>query len=93
MIASGFLAHLVTIDPRKLDRGFAGRRFDRDLLAALPAGVDPCGENGEFHTFVSAGPMFSRQLTSWLAKSLNAMVSFFTDIVPAVGPVAQKRSG
>lgn len=59
MIRSGLLAHLVTIDPRKLDRGFAGRRFDHDLLSALPPDVDPCGENGEFHTLVSAGPMFS----------------------------------
>ncbi|MDA8051594.1 MAG: adenine nucleotide alpha hydrolase [Rhodospirillales bacterium] len=59
MIAQGFVAHLVTIDPGKLDRGFAGRAFDEALLAALPGGVDPCGENGEFHTFVSAGPMFA----------------------------------
>ena len=58
MIDSGMLAHLVCIDPKKLDATFAGRRFDRDLLAALPPSVDPCGENGEFHTVVSAGPMF-----------------------------------
>ncbi len=59
MIAAGIIAHLVCVDPRALDRSFAGRRFDHDLLAALPPGVDPCGERGEFHTFVSAGPMFS----------------------------------
>ena len=59
MIASGLRAHLVCIDPRQLDRRFAGRLFDEALLADLPEGVDPCGERGEFHTFVSAGPMFA----------------------------------
>jgi uncharacterized protein (TIGR00290 family) len=59
MIASGLIAHLVCVDPRRLGREFAGRRFDRELLEDLPAGVDPCGENGEFHTVVSAGPMFA----------------------------------
>lgn len=62
MLAGGLLAHLTCIDPRKLDRSFAGRRFDTDLLRALPSGVDPCGENGEFHTCVSAGPMFRRPI-------------------------------
>lgn len=58
MLAGGLSAFLTCIDPRKLDRGFAGRRFDADLLAALPSSLDPCGENGEFHTFACAGPMF-----------------------------------
>ena len=58
MIASGLVAHLTCIDPRKLDRSFAGRRFDETLLRDLPGGIDPCGENGEFHTVVTAGPMF-----------------------------------
>jgi len=59
MIAAGIRAHLVCVDPRHLDASFAGRAFDADLLADLPASVDPCGERGEFHTFVSAGPMFA----------------------------------
>jgi uncharacterized protein (TIGR00290 family) len=59
MIACGLVAHLVCVDPRRLSAAFAGRRFDRELLQELPAGVDPCGENGEFHTVVSAGPMLS----------------------------------
>ena len=59
MVASGLRAYLTCIDPRKLDRSFAGRTFDRGLLADLPAACDPCGENGEFHSFASAGPMFS----------------------------------
>jgi len=58
MIVGGLSAYLTCVDPRKLGREFAGRRFDRDLLRELPAGADPCGENGEFHTFVNAGPMF-----------------------------------
>jgi uncharacterized protein (TIGR00290 family) len=58
MIASGLRARIVCVDPKKLPREFAGRDFDVDFLRDLPAGVDPCGENGEFHSFVYAGPMF-----------------------------------
>jgi uncharacterized protein (TIGR00290 family) len=59
MVASGLRAHLTCVDPRYLDRSFAGRVFDAQLLADLPPAVDPCGENGEFHSFAFAGPMFS----------------------------------
>lgn len=59
MIAGGLEAVLTCIDGSRLTPGFAGRRFDRALLADLPAGVDPCGENGEFHSFVTAGPMLA----------------------------------
>jgi uncharacterized protein (TIGR00290 family) len=62
MMASGLEAYLATVDLKKLPAEFAGRRFDAQLLADLPDGVDPCGENGEFHTCVVAGPMFSRTL-------------------------------
>lgn len=62
MIASGLEAYLATVDLKKLPAEFAGRRFDAQLLADLPDGIDPCGENGEFHTCVVAGPMFSRRL-------------------------------
>jgi uncharacterized protein (TIGR00290 family) len=62
MIVAGFRAHLTCVDPRKLDKSFAGREFDAALLADLPASVDPCGERGEFHTFVSAGPIFSSSI-------------------------------
>jgi diphthamide synthase (EF-2-diphthine--ammonia ligase) len=58
MLAGGLVAHLTCVDPRVLDRAFAGARFDASLLSQLPATVDPCGERGEFHTFCSAGPMF-----------------------------------
>jgi uncharacterized protein (TIGR00290 family) len=58
MIVAGLRAHVTCIDPRKLDASFASRTFDADFVAALPETVDPCGENGEFHTFAFAGPMF-----------------------------------
>jgi uncharacterized protein (TIGR00290 family) len=62
MIASGFEAYVATVDLKKLPAEFAGRKFDAQLLADLPSGVDPCGENGEFHSCVVAGPIFSRRL-------------------------------
>lgn len=62
MIAAGVEAYLTTVDLKKLPARFAGRRFDAALLDALPAGTDPCGENGEFHSFVAAGPMLSRKI-------------------------------
>lgn len=60
MIEAGLKARLTCIDPRKLDRRFAGRDFDMRLLSELPGEVDPCGENGEFHSFAYAGPMFKK---------------------------------
>jgi uncharacterized protein (TIGR00290 family) len=62
MIAAGLRAHLCCVDTQQLDAAFAGRAFDATLLQALPDDVDPCGENGEFHTCVHAGPMFTRPL-------------------------------
>ena len=58
----GYQAVLACVDSQALAAEFAGREFDASLLADLPAGVDPCGENGEFHTFVYAGPIFARPL-------------------------------
>jgi uncharacterized protein (TIGR00290 family) len=62
MIAGGLRARLSCVDPKKLPATFAGREFDLDLLRDLPPGTDPCGERGEFHTCVYAGPMFSAPL-------------------------------
>ena len=59
MVAGGLCAHLVCVDTTQLDAAFAGRAFDTDLLGTLPAACEPCGENGEFHTLVHAGPMFA----------------------------------
>jgi len=62
MIESGMQAYVATVDLNKLPAEFAGRKFDLELLADLPDGIDPCGENGEFHTCVVAGPIFSPAL-------------------------------
>ena len=63
MIDAGLKARLTCIDPRKLDRSFAGRTFDQELLNDLPGDIDPCGENGEFHSFAFGGPMFTEELS------------------------------
>jgi uncharacterized protein (TIGR00290 family) len=62
MVASGLRAHITCVDPKQLDTSFAGRIFDARLLDELPPTVDPCGENGEFHSFAFAGPMFASPL-------------------------------
>lgn len=62
MISGGLRAFIACVDPKKLDATFAGRAFDKALLGELPVSVDPCGENGEFHTCVVAGPMFKRAI-------------------------------
>jgi diphthamide synthase (EF-2-diphthine--ammonia ligase) len=63
MMAGGLRARLACVDTRVLDASFIGREFDRSLLADLPSGIDPCGERGEFHSCVYAGPMFRHPLT------------------------------
>ena len=85
MIGSGVIAHLVCVDPRKLDRGFAGRRFDEDLLAALPADCDPCGENGEFHTLVSAGPMLAAPIPVSIGAVVERDGFIYADAIPEPG--------
>ena len=82
MIASGLVAYLTCIDPRRLDRSFAGRRFDAGLLADLPEGVDPCGENGEFHTVVTDGPMFRAPITVQAGEVVERDGFIFADVVP-----------
>ena len=62
MLRVGFRAIICCVDPRKLDAHFAGREFDSSLVRDLPENVDPCGENGEFHTFVYDGPIFKRPI-------------------------------
>jgi uncharacterized protein (TIGR00290 family) len=82
-VAAGFEATLVCVDPRQLDPAFAGRRFDASLLADLPAGVDPCGENGEFHTFVHAGPIFAAPIVVEVGATVEREGFYFTDLLPA----------
>jgi uncharacterized protein (TIGR00290 family) len=81
MIEAGVEAHLVTVDLKKLPASFAGRRFDLELLDALPAGIDPCGENGEFHTFVSAGPMLARKIAVTVGETVERDGFAFADLV------------
>jgi uncharacterized protein (TIGR00290 family) len=80
MIDAGVEAHLVVVDLKKLPASFAGRRFDRQLLADLPAGIDPCGENGEFHTFVSAGPMMTRKIPVTVGETVERDGFAFADL-------------
>jgi len=82
MIAGGIEAHLAVVDLAKLDASFAGRRFDDALLADLPGGVDPCGENGEFHTFVAAGPMFKRRIVVKRGETVEREGFAFADLLP-----------
>jgi diphthamide synthase (EF-2-diphthine--ammonia ligase) len=82
MISEGIMAHLVCVDPRHLNRHYAGRTFDRELLRDLPPGVDPCGENGEFHTVVSAGPMFSARIAVALGEIVDRDGFVFADVIP-----------
>jgi uncharacterized protein (TIGR00290 family) len=62
MLAGGLRARLTCVDPRVLSAEFAGRELTLEMLEGMPAGIDPCGENGEFHSFVFDGPMFARPL-------------------------------
>ena len=82
-IAAGFEAILVCVDPRQLDPSFAGRSFDSDLLADLPPHVDPCGENGEFHTFVHAGPVFSTPIACEVGEVVEREGFVFCDVLAA----------
>jgi uncharacterized protein (TIGR00290 family) len=82
MLGSGLRATLTCVDPRRLDASFAGREFDEQLLADLPAGVDPCGENGEFHTFCHAGPMFERAIAVRLGERIERDGFCFADLLP-----------
>jgi uncharacterized protein (TIGR00290 family) len=83
MIASGIAAHLVCVDLKKLPRAFAGRAFDRALLDDLPEATDHCGENGEFHTFVSAGPMLAKPIAVKTGEIVERDGAAYADLLPA----------
>jgi uncharacterized protein (TIGR00290 family) len=83
MIAGGLQAKLVCVDPRKLDASFAGREFDTKLLEDLPADVDPCGENGEFHTCVYGGPMFRHPISVETGEVVERDGFVFSDLFMA----------
>jgi uncharacterized protein (TIGR00290 family) len=80
MIAAGLRARITCVDPRKLSPEFAGREFDGAFLKDLPGGVDPCGENGEFHSFVYAGPMFGAPIPVELGEIVERDGFFFADL-------------
>lgn len=86
MIAGGLEARLTCVDPKKLDRRFAGRAFDTALLSDLPEGLDPCGENGEFHTLVVAGPMFGSRLEVTAGEVVERDGFVFADFELRDGP-------
>lgn len=87
MVEAGLRAWITCVDPRQLDRRFAGRCFDATLLDALPAQVDPCGERGEFHTFVWRGPGFAAPLDVRPGAVVERGGFVFADLEPA-GPAA-----
>jgi uncharacterized protein (TIGR00290 family) len=82
MIAAGLLARLSVVDTRVLDASFVGRQFDDQLLRDLPPTVDPCGENGEFHSFVFAGPMFRQPIPVELGDIVSRDPFVFRDLCP-----------
>jgi uncharacterized protein (TIGR00290 family) len=88
MIAGGLRARITCIDKKALDARFAGREFDLDLLADLPSNTDPCGENGEFHTFAYAGPMFRHPIPVAAGELRNADGFVFADLMPATAEAA-----
>lgn len=81
MLEVGFRAVLTCVDPKKLDGKFAGRQFDSSLLEDLPPMVDPCGENGEFHTFVYDGPIFRESIPVEIGQSVLRDGFQFADVV------------
>ena len=85
MIAGGVKAKLTCVDPSKLDRSLAGRDFDLTLLGDLPAGIDPCGENGEFHTFVYDAPVFASPIDVNTGEVVERDGFVFADVIGAPG--------
>ncbi|HEX2076478.1 MAG TPA: hypothetical protein VHG08_02180 [Longimicrobium sp.] len=86
VIDRGIAARLVCVDTHALSAAFAGRAYDRGLLAELPAGIDPCGERGEFHTFVSAGPGFAAPVPYRVGEVVLRDERFaYCDLIPTAG--------
>jgi len=81
-IELGFRAVVCCVDPRRLGKEFCGMEFDRPFLESLPSGVDPCGENGEFHTFVYAGPIFENEIEITKGEVVLRDGFYFADLLP-----------
>lgn len=86
MVDGGLRAILTCVDPRVAPRELAGRQFDKNFLAELPAGVDPCGENGEFHTFVWDGPGFTQPLSVAVGETVEREGFVFADVTGLEDP-------
>jgi uncharacterized protein (TIGR00290 family) len=78
----GFRAVVCCVDPRRLGEEFCGMEFDRSFIESLPSGVDPCGENGEFHTFVYAGPIFKNKIELTKGPVVHRGGFYFADLLP-----------
>jgi uncharacterized protein (TIGR00290 family) len=83
-IQNGFRAIVCTVDPKKLDKRFCGAEFDGSFLSEIPDTVDPCGENGEFHTFVYDGPIFKDRLRISIGEIVERNGFYFADIIPVL---------
>ncbi len=82
MIAAGVKARITCVDPAKLARSFAGREYDLSLLQAFPPEIDPCGENGEFHSFVYDAPVFARPIEVQAGEVVERDGFVFADLLP-----------
>ncbi len=82
LVTSGVKAKVVCIDLAKLDGSYAGREYDLEFLRSLPSGIDPCGENGEFHTFVYDAPVFSSPIPIEVGEKIERDGFAFADILP-----------
>lgn len=93
IIGAGFRAVVVCVDPERLDPAFVGRAYDPRLLADLPGDVDPCGENGEFHTFVCDGPVFRRRIRCRVGEITARGGFVFCDLLPGLPAGGSERGG
>ena len=85
MVESGLRAVVTCVDQRALSAEYVGRQYDHAFLDELPSGVDPCGENGEFHTLVTDGPMFSAAIPVQIGKKVTRGDFVFVDVLPVGG--------
>lgn len=92
-VGMGFRAYLACVDGAKLTMDFAGRPIDADLIRDLPPDVDPCGENGEFHSFVYDGPIFRRPVPVTVGDVVQRDTRYFADLLPGNEPGARPRGG
>ena len=82
MLTAGVEAYISCVDPQQAPADIGGRRWSRELLDELPASVDPCGENGEFHTVLVGGPMLKKRIAVHIGETVEREGFVFTDIIP-----------